>query len=184
VIPNTFIEIYDDLLPHNLCDEAIGVVENHIDVGIAHNGRNASKGSRRDFQVYLNTQAPRVAQAIYPYIQTAFDQYASKYPSIDFFSLNAHEIKVQKIEPQGGFYNWHCEQGFPHQQAVRYLTFMAYLNDTEEDDGTTEFIEYGIKVQPKKGRVLLFPAGFTHTHRGNPVYKSSKYIITGWFLIT
>ena len=24
------------------------------------------------------------------------------------------------------------------------------------------------------------PAYFTHPHRGNPVYKKEKYIITGW----
>jgi hypothetical protein len=27
----------------------------------------------------------------------------------------------------------------------------------------------------------IFPAAFTHTHRGNPVYSKDKYIATGWF---
>jgi len=37
-----------------------------------------------------------------------------------------------------------------------------------------------MRVKPKKGRLILFPAGFTHTHRGNPPLDGEKYIITGW----
>jgi hypothetical protein len=30
--------------------------------------------------------------------------------------------------------------------------------------------------------MLIWPAAYTHAHRGNPVYgKNSKYIVTGWF---
>jgi len=30
--------------------------------------------------------------------------------------------------------------------------------------------------------MLLWPATFTHAHRGNPVLgEQSKYIVTGWF---
>ena len=36
---------------------------------------------------------------------------------------------------------------------------------------------------PKQGDVLLFPAGFTHTHRGNPPIGGDKYLITSWALI-
>ena len=27
----------------------------------------------------------------------------------------------------------------------------------------------------------IFPAGFMHTHRGNPPISNDKYILTGWF---
>ena len=41
-----------------------------------------------------------------------------------------------------------------------------------------------MKLRPKKGTVCLFPASWTHTHRGNPVYTKDKYIATGWFYLT
>jgi len=29
---------------------------------------------------------------------------------------------------------------------------------------------------------LLWPASYTHAHRGNPVFgEQSKYVVTGWF---
>ena len=52
-----------------------------------------------------------------------------------------------------------------------------------EGEGETEFFEYGVKLQPKKGAVCFFPSSFTHTHRGNPVYKHNKYIATGWYYL-
>ena len=33
---------------------------------------------------------------------------------------------------------------------------------------------------PKKGTVMICPADFTHTHRGNPPLTADKYIITTW----
>jgi hypothetical protein len=56
---------------------------------------------------------------------------------------------------------------------------MAYLNDVEEG-GETEFLYQKKRVKPVKNRVVVWPAGFTHTHRGNPPLSNAKYIITGW----
>ena len=30
------------------------------------------------------------------------------------------------------------------------------------------------------GKLVIWPAYFTHTHRANPDLKEDKYIITGW----
>jgi len=54
-----------------------------------------------------------------------------------------------------------------------------YLNDVEEG-GETEFLYVKRRVSAKKGRFVLWPAGFTHTHRGNPPLSGEKYIMTGW----
>ena len=56
---------------------------------------------------------------------------------------------------------------------------MMYLNDVD-DGGETEFLYQKKRIRPKQGRVLIFPAGFTHTHRGNPPLSGDKYILTSW----
>ena len=38
----------------------------------------------------------------------------------------------------------------------RCLVWTIYLNDIPEGEGETEFLEYGIKVQPKKAWYVFF----------------------------
>ena len=61
----------------------------------------------------------------------------------------------------------------------RLLLVMGYLNDVEEG-GETEFLYQSKRVKSKKGRIVICPSGFTHTHRGNPPLKGNKYMINGW----
>ena len=64
----------------------------------------------------------------------------------------------------------------------RLLNYLVYLNDVPDGEGETEFLNQGLRNQPKKGNLVIFPAFFTHIHRGNPVYTTDKYIATGWML--
>ena len=60
---------------------------------------------------------------------------------------------------------------------------MLYLNTLPENaNGETEFLYQKRRLSPAENTMVIWPAGFTHPHRGNPVYgDKSKYIITGWF---
>jgi hypothetical protein len=54
-----------------------------------------------------------------------------------------------------------------------------YLNDVEHG-GETEFLYQKRRVSAKTGRVVIWPAGYTHVHRGNPPLSGEKYLLTGW----
>ena len=58
---------------------------------------------------------------------------------------------------------------------------MVYLNDT--DTGYTDFMHQKLSIKPETGKLVIWPAYFTHTHRANPDLKEDKYIITGWLEI-
>ena len=57
---------------------------------------------------------------------------------------------------------------------------MTYLNDVD-DGGETEFLYQDVKTKAVKGKTVIFPVEWTHTHRGIPSPTQDKYIITGWF---
>ena len=61
----------------------------------------------------------------------------------------------------------------------RVFAFMTYLNDVQEG-GSTYFSHYDLEIKPRRGLTLIWPAEWTHAHRGNILKKDSKYIITGW----
>ena len=59
---------------------------------------------------------------------------------------------------------------------------MIYLNDDYEG-GETEYLYYKKRIQPERGKLLIWPAGITHCHRGGLVLKGNKYVATGWFYL-
>ena len=57
---------------------------------------------------------------------------------------------------------------------------MTYLNDIKTGGGT--FWHYqNLTTKPKKGLTVIWPAIWTHTHKGLPAPKELKYICTGWY---
>ena len=73
---------------------------------------------------------------------------------------------------------WHYERN-SYQSDQRALVFMTYLNDVD-DGGETEFKFQNIKFKPERGKTLIWPTDFTHTHRGVVSKTEHKYITTGW----
>lgn len=95
------------------------------------------------------------------------------------------DINAQKYEAgKGGYPYWHSEvypQAGGNDPLHRILLFMFYLNDVEEG-GETDFFYQDESVKPKAGRMVIAPAYFTHTHRGNIPKSNDKYILTSWIL--
>jgi hypothetical protein len=116
-------------------------------------------------------------------LQKAVDNYIDVYPECNSASpwQITETVAVQYYPPGGGYKTYHCERCVSdYPQATRHLVWMTYLNDVT-DAGETEFYFQKIKIQPKKGLTIVWPADWTHTHRGIPSQTEEKYIITGWF---
>lgn len=90
-------------------------------------------------------------------------------------------MQIQRYVDGGGYYAWHYEQSNEDPtMRNRQMAFMWYLNDVKEG-GETEFMFQDLKIKPKAGASVLFPAFWTHFHRGNPPGEGEKkYIVTGW----
>jgi hypothetical protein len=94
-------------------------------------------------------------------------------------------IQLQKyIADRGGYPYWHSEH-YPQVGTTdplhRVLLVTIYLNDGFRE-GETEFLYQQRAITPRTGSVLIAPASFTHTHRGNRPREADKYIATSWIL--
>lgn len=99
--------------------------------------------------------------------------------------LRPGAINLQRYTAgQGGYPYWHCEL-YPRDPGCetlhRHVLWTVYLNDGFQA-GETEFLYQQRKIQPQAGSLLIAPAGFTHTHRGNRPEGGDKYIATSWIL--
>ncbi|GAB3736543.1 2OG-Fe(II) oxygenase [Luteimonas pelagia] len=99
--------------------------------------------------------------------------------------LRPGAINLQRYAAgRGGYPYWHCEL-YPKDGSCetlhRHLLWTIYLNDGF-GAGETEFLFQGRKVAPRAGTLLIAPAAFTHTHRGNRPEGADKVIATSWIL--
>ena len=87
---------------------------------------------------------------------------------------------IQYYKPKQGYPFLHYERGkiFP----TRQLVYMLYCN-TVTDKGGTEFPYQNTILFAVKGKLVIWPAEFTHPHRGIISDTQEKYIVTGWIEI-
>lgn len=140
---------------------------------------------RKDVQFYLEAVDSPLTMQLNSFIGKCFEEYATVYTGLvqEQDPVSSWTCKVQKTSAGGGYHVWHCENGvFIYRDRV--LTWMIYLNDVPvENGGATEFLYQKVALQPKKGTVVLWPATYTHMHRGGFLTGDiDKYIATGWFL--
>jgi hypothetical protein len=89
------------------------------------------------------------------------------------------EFNIQKFYPEKGFFVWHVETG-SDTNSYRQLVWMIYLNDLK-DKGGTLFKFQDIRCKPQKGKLVIWPAGWTHFHKSEISPSEIKYIATGWY---
>jgi hypothetical protein len=119
-------------------------------------------------------------------LQLILNQYIEKFPSCNSgCSFGIREVvKIQHYKPNEGYHKLHFERDTCREPfSSRHLVFMTYLNDIENQGGT-EFPNQNIIMKPQKGKTLIFPADWTHIHRGIVAPTEDKYIITGWLSYT
>jgi prolyl 4-hydroxylase len=113
------------------------------------------------------------------YLKKCYLSYKNSYPFLEVLgNLNMGAFQIQKYEINGHCSAWHTERS-SIKTSERVFAWMTYLNDVPKD-GETEFLHYGIKIKPEMGKTIIWPAEWTHAHRGNPTTEKEKYILTGW----
>jgi len=182
------LEIHD-LLTSDECDELIDISLKHglIDSGVWNMDSSITidENHRNSSQVWLDNNINLVNK-----IKRLSEKYSG-------FSTNTQEsLQVVKYNI-GGKFNSHYDACISGKQSIncknmngisgqRRTTFMIYLND-DYTGGETEFIYLNKKIQPKKGKAILFKNTdeneniiYQSYHRGNPVISGNKWICTVW----
>jgi prolyl 4-hydroxylase len=170
----------------SLCDELIEFFSRQSyrhDAGLAAGGINFAVKKSTDLTIHPRDLESPGYEPVKAYINNLYDCYkdyldqfpflGSIVPSVDIGSFN-----IQKYSPGGHFQQEHTERT-SIVNSFRVLAWMTYLNDVQSG-GSTTFTQQQLEIQPQKGQTLIWPAEWTHAHRGNIVSSGDKYIITGW----
>ena len=187
----TFIQSYNNLASDDYCNRMVARFEelannsSLIQTSLNSGTEQYGAKNRKDLSIFFSEQHNNsldLQEETNKILDEGLKLYMEQYPSLgSCHNFYSHIVKVQRTPPKGGFHIWHCERG--QTDMGRCLVWTIYLNDVPNGEGETEFLEYGVKIKPKKGTVCFFPADWTHSHRGNAVYTHNKYIATGWYYI-
>ena len=182
-----FIAVYDEVYTKEQCEDLRNYMDQLEERSILTNESTKTQGLVEHVSSNLswNYDLPAwtwLADNMNPGIKTCADHYLQEF---NYLHARARflftDFKVKKIPIGGGFHNWHCEDS-SLQYANRYLAVQIYLNDNFEG-GETEFLYFNKRIEPKEGRLVIFPCAFTHMHRGNPPIGGTKYLATTWGII-
>lgn len=188
-----FIGIYNDVYPEGYCQHLISEFDRLESSGAGLN-RVRSEGAKRhiknDYQIGMVLKSHELnsfnghnsVDLFFEGLQNCYNEYSSEFSTIVDHKIRATTMKAQRTGPGGGYHVWHCEQG-SSDHASRVLVYMLYLNSLDSNEGgETEFLYQKERYVPTENQMILWPAAYTHTHRGNTVLgERSKYIVTGWF---
>jgi hypothetical protein len=188
------IALCKEVYPVGYCQHLISEF-NRLEQGGVGSNRQKNEGALRhvkdDHQIFINLRnhnmvpfnGENLSDIFFDGLQKCYDTYCMQYSVLkDNGTLRATEMKMQRTGPGGGYHVWHAEQG-SGPQANRAVTYMLYLNTIAPQDGAeTEFLYQRKRFNPTENTMVLWPAAYTHAHRGNPVLGTDhKYIVTGWF---
>ena len=159
---NQALQVYNSMTPHE---------------GKTGTGVDKSKKNSLDI-----TLVPNHSLLLQKEVEEIKDGYFSYYRLEEFvppLAMTEH-FNIQKYPLNGAYHRIHADRGYGPIDQFRELIWMTYLNDVYSG-GETEFMFYKLKIQPRKGLTLIWPAGWTHLHRGLSSPTTEKIIATGWF---
>lgn len=196
-----FIGVWENFVPPAVCSDIISFFKQWKEIATIKNAESdlqlldftdqdadASNGARqfatrdmgrKDVSIMLDSMNGRLSSTINQYLQSCVNHYCTEFSALASTPITSWHIKMQETEPGGGYHVFHYERG-SFNESSRELVWMIYLNEDIEG-GETEFYYQKRRIKPTTGTVVIWPAGFTHTHRGNLVLEGTKYVVTGWY---
>ena len=189
-----FVGIYDESVPIDLCNKFVKDYEvakkNETIIDLSEENETGFKDNKTDpnkrkdesafiTPIHSTIYPPLPVRTYFNFLAKCFECYKKRY-TLGFEGLLYNDIfKIHKVKKTEGFHTWHCEKNNP-SNLDRILVYMTYL-EVPKTGGETEFLHQSLRVEPIVGRTLIWPAAYTHMHRGNPPLDGDKMYITGWF---
>jgi hypothetical protein len=168
-----FIYVKDNFLFDEECDQIINFFKKIPEKTFSKEGNYEG--------VFLTDESDYLKNDVLSFLksrsQNELNEYIKLYPELNFtrpFYLT--EIRFKHWKENNFFDSWHSEHS--ENNPLRVLNFMIYLST---HDCGTQFLDKRI-IKSEKGKLVIMPSYFTHTHRGMPCPdKKDRYMISGYF---
>jgi len=176
-LKNNYISVYDDVLTDTQCQHLIDKFEDSqsqwqkTELKDHRSFTEININMHKDWDEYAKTLFNVYREQVNLYLKDNNIDVEKQWPA----KFGFEQIRFKKYEANDlDEFKEHVDVT-DYNSARRFLVFFLYLNDNE--GGHTTFPELDIQVQPKRGRLLMFPPTWTYRHTGEKPKDEPKYII-------
>tara|TARA_X000000368_G_scaffold281965_1_gene223824 strand:- start:199 stop:711 length:513 start_codon:yes stop_codon:yes gene_type:complete len=161
------VRTYDNVLPNKLCENLIKLFDSSEHREYVNNNHKPCFT-----QLNLNQYHGDFLSLLIPYVAKIYNQYKTKFlPKLS----SLEEFRIKKYMTTGDErFDEHVDV-VNHATAKRAVAFLFYLND---NNGYTTFNNHDLNIEPKRGKVLVFPPTWEYPHSGLPPSDYPKYILS------
>lgn len=120
-----------------------------------------------------NQVAANIHNQFYTMLLAAVGPYSRKYNINETFYHEQYSV----LRYRGGQeYHAHYDGG---TNTGRSVSAICYLN-SDYEGGEIEFVNFGVKIKPEPGMLILFPSNYAYSHIAHPVTSGTKYAVVTW----
>ena len=176
-----FIHHIPKAYPKKSCNNLINWFEENIE--LASPGTSGEKFTTLDdLEIPLTVNNKEDYFNLGKTLEESIKNFKETFPYVDKYICRWELVKnmqLMKYKPNNFYTTIHCENDGNRMYLKRVFAFMIFLNNIKKGGGT-KFLHQKFIAKPKAGDFYIWPAHWTHLHKGVNAPKENKYIITGW----
>jgi hypothetical protein len=181
-----YVRVYDADLEAEFCRKLIDSFA-ALERFQQYNGRNLRRGLEESEWTELNVTRlsdPGFLQMFRRLIDRALLRYnADVGLTIPIPNAPVVSDLIMKRYRSGGAEKFQLHFDAVNHVSSRYLVLLWYLNDVQAG-GETRFPQLELSVDPRAGRLLMFPPYWMYQHEGLPPLSGEKYILSAYLMFS
>lgn len=167
-----YIQVYHDVIKPDTCKLIINQFEQHKHVTEKH---DTDLYKFEQLNLNKTESLAHLAPIVAWQLSSIYEKYFKSLGLLDYVQIESFEdIRIKKYEKgSGAEFKTHVDVA-DKASASRFCIAIIYLND---NNGLTTFPNLGVGVEPKAGKVVVFPPNWMFPHSGKTPTDKDKYIM-------
>jgi prolyl 4-hydroxylase len=175
-----FVRTEKNSIPAAVCDSLIELHRSHHNFHIRYEYGHSPQMTQLDLT--MNRELfPELHREICNLALRSLDHYKKAVPETKFWprKMTFENFRIKHYAEGGGDrFDEHIDAA-DLETSKRYIAFFWYLNDVPEG-GETVITNFDMVIKPEKGKLFMFPPLWLYPHKGNPVKRGEKFLLSSY----
>ena len=168
-----WVKIYEDVVSDDFCNSCVLLTEKNKDI------LDTVDLDWRKCQIYSNFDYSSLFDEYKDKMVELLDNYKGEIDNVDLNHIKCIEAPCLVNYRVNDYFNTHSDN-WDMNSSTRQLTVILFLNDVEEG-GKIVFNGFDMKINPKRGSVVIFPSYILYNNKITSPVSNDAYSLISWF---